>query len=246
MPDFGNAPPQNNNMMMIALAGMCCLLIGVVVFFMWSKGMFTPPGATTAPGTAACPDDPSCSNYCDYYPDDTYNCAPYSGTDVPAVVNSTQSKLCTATYNPAWEARQEPPYDASSCPGEVMTKSQTCNQWQSIESPAGSGKYIWALVGRAQGCNTSYNTNAANFQFGGLPQPNGVTEPLPSGNNFKLLNTPTGVPSTVSFAAARRARRLRGSRSGARKTRKVPHRSRARTVRRRSKSPLKRRAVRRR
>lgn len=213
--------PQQQSMMMVMGVGICCLVLVVGGIYLYSKGGLG--GATTAPvwNSSNCT-DPSCPDYCTYYTDPV-NCASTSSTSVtniPATITGVQSADCTQTYQSAWEARQEPPYDANSCAGEVMVKSQTCNSWQSVESPVGSGKYIWALVGRAQGCNPSYNTTSTNFSAGSNDLPS------PSGDNYAMLNSRTGSPTgTTTFAAARRVKRTvpvkKSSSSGASKAKKT-------------------------
>ena len=237
-------------MVMMAVGGMCCLvLVAGLVMFMYTKGMFgavtvTPTSIWTSSTCAADPDNCPDAKYCEFFPSD---CTGSDTTDTtgnttaPAIMTYT-SQGCNDSHRNEWEARQEPALDPVACPNEIAVKSQTCNAWQSVESPRGSGKFIWALIGKKPGCNPLNNSNLANYNFGDLPQP-AVPLAQPS------QNIPTGKPTFATFtnegswkggAFARRGRKTRKVKT-VRSGRKASRAGRGGKVRRtRSKSPSRR------
>ena len=141
----GNGSGGGSSMTIMLLIGaVCCLCFlsaacGGVYFYSRGSGLSFGIGQpTTAPAAAAATD------YVDYVE-----------TTAPATSFGTSMTLptCGVTYNPAWDNRETPPYDAASCKNELMKKDSTCTQYQSVESPPGSGRWEWLRRGVLPGCS---------------------------------------------------------------------------------------------
>lgn len=152
----GGGGGSGGMMMMMAFLGICCccmfLLLGGGFYF------YARPNI----GISPTPPPP--------YPYDTTYVQDTAAPVAAAAPANGVYPSCGVTYNPAWESRETPPYDPNSCRQEMFVKDATCTQYQSVESPPGSGKWEWLRRGVVPGCTPRVAVaGATGWAHGGLP-----------------------------------------------------------------------------